>query len=150
MNNIRDYTEGFRDFLENKFGKQNINLGLHNLIDGMPTVAGYGSDTAVIGVYSYGVGANRKSVEFSFCFYTPRKTKDARMRVHFNASEELQTDALDETGLLKMIKKDGKNNDYTLEYKFVKDPQQISPDTLYGDFWASVFKKVFLQMQSTP
>ena len=147
MNDIKNYTKGFSDFLENKFGKQNIDLDLHNLIDGMPTVVGYGNDTAVIGVYSYG-STNKKSIEFSFCFYTPTKTKDARLHVHFTSSTELNLNNLEESGLLKRLEKHHNTHGHTLDYKFAKDLQQINPDTLYGEIWASVFKKVFLQIQS--
>ena len=77
--------------------------------------------------------------------------KDTQLYVTFTSATPLEINNLNESGLLQRLsltKQDNTDNKmHFLKYQFVRDPRQISPDTLYGEIWASIFKQVFMQIQ---
>ncbi|MEN9625710.1 MAG: hypothetical protein RL557_38 [archaeon] len=147
MTDVRDRTHRFKNFLHNRFIKTN-DLELTMLPNGMPGVTGEGSDIAYEGKYSYGSEGNERSAHFSFCFYTSTRSKDTRVRIYCTSTKQLRLDNFLESGLLKRVERRQNGTEYILEYGFVKDPEQMAPETIDSEVWNSTLKNVFAQIQS--
>jgi len=148
--NASDYTKGFADFLSKRFLIFDKKFSVWPTTHIMP-VSGEGSDVVYEGRFLW--GNEPRELDFAYCFYSVRKMTDTRIHSRFFSETALDFSCASESGLLQPVSLESpaeKDTWHHFEYRIKKDPRHISPDTLYGEVYSTLFKPFFMQIQAKP